>query len=178
MVNINSQYNGNLKIYFNDSLLHIRNGHLDLTEQDNIKVISNYDEKYLYMIFDRYPDCLSNIPVEILLNTKFRLKILKYIANTTNDLLKTKSIYEINEHFGGILNVKIGQKLSFQDYVLEINNMFFVKIRNYLVKQYPEYADLIREKIDCTSNSVYLSGDLKTGIGSDIISTLFDNLIK
>ena len=103
---------------------------------------------------------------------------MKYIGNTTNDLLKTKTIYAVNEHFGKILDIKIGQKLSFQEYVWEINNLFFVKIRNYLIKKYPNQADFIREKIVCTSNSAYLSSEYRTGINSDIVSTLFGGLIN
>ena len=64
-LNINFNHNGNLKIYFNNSLLSIKNGKLDLNDPNNLEVISHYEEKYLYMIFDKYPDCLSSIPVEI-----------------------------------------------------------------------------------------------------------------
>ena len=175
-LNINSELTGNWQIFFNDSLLQVKNGNLDLNVPSNMETLSHFEEKYLSMVFDKYPTCLSNIPVELLLNTKFKLKILKYIANSTDRMLRTKSIFEINEHFGGILNIKIGQDINFKKYVLEINNLFNVKIRKYLMGKYPLYTALIHEKINCKPNSVFLPDSVKSSNDIDILATLFDNL--
>ena len=175
-LNINSNTNGNVQIFFNNSLLFVKSGNLDLNKPENMETLSHFEEKYLFMVFDKYPNCLSNIPVEILLNTKLKLKILKYIANTTDQMLKNKSIFEINEYFGGILNIKIGQDINFKKYVNEINNLSNVKIRRYLINLHPNYKDLINEKIICKPNSTFLPESIKSNVDVEILSVLFDNL--
>lgn len=139
--------------FFDGEILELKDGKLDFSNQNNANILIGASEDLISKMIRVYPDSVATIPVEILLNTTVKKRILKNIATYVVDESKKKSINQINKELGSLLEFKTQITKTPEDYIAGISNMFNSIIKAHLLANNPEKATQIKEKLKCNEKS-------------------------
>ena len=150
---VNSQYD---LVYFNGYILTLNNGELDLNIKSNYNVLNQLDDKEFNLIINRFPKILNLMPTELLMDIKFKYRIFECIINIVEQMLRTKSAYEVNIMLGSPLLIQKKSVLDIQKFIIELDNLLNVKVVKYLIENFPENRELINEKLKCNFESEFL----------------------
>ena len=129
---------------------------LDLSSEYNKKLLKLLPDEVLTFALKYFPKSVSTISAEQLMDIPLKQLLLKKIANFVFDKSDKISIDEINNMLGKLLNFSIVTVKSAYEYVLEVQNLFNVKIVRKLKQFNPFDEDLINEKLKCNFSSKFL----------------------
>ncbi len=135
-------------IFFNGELFEIFNGKLDFSREINKLVLNNNADIALEMAIKNYPESLSTIEANELLNINLKKKVLKKIAFFVYDNHEKLSYAKINKVLGNILNLNLGCPSSINGFILAIENVLNKKIIDFLKQNIPELAAEIDKKLN------------------------------
>ncbi len=144
-----------LKLYKN-TLFKMKNNKLDMSSEENLEAIKNLNFEDLKNIIFIYPSIVSQIEEKQLIEASFRIKLLKVIATYVFDKIESKTLLEINSDFCGLLSFKYKIANSAEEYIREIENLYRVKISNYLAQKYPNKKSDIYKKLKPNVHSKFL----------------------
>ena len=150
----------NQLISYKSQLLLIKNGELDLSSQDNCEALKTLSFEELGELIYHYPTFVKNITEKILLSSKFRINLLKAVASYVFEEQKSKTLIEINNNMGQLLNFDYNIVSTFADYIDSVINLFKVKIKSYLQSKNPEQSEIISKKLICDESSNLLPKEL------------------
>ncbi len=139
--------------FFDGEILQIKDGKLDFSNETNAAVLMNASEDLLSKIIRVYPESIVTIPVEAILSTITKKRVLKTIATYVIDESKKKDIRQINRELGSLLEFKTEITSTPEDYVAGVTNMFNSMIKAHLIANNPEKASQIKEKLKCNEKS-------------------------
>lgn len=159
--------------FFDGEILELKDGKLDFSNSNNANVLMNANEDLMSKIARVYPDSMSTIPVEAILNTTVKKRVLRTIATYVNDESKKKDIKQINKELGSLLEFKTEITKTPEDYIAGITNMFNSMIKAHLLANNPEKAAQIKEKLKCNEKSELIPAAkrvaiMSAGMGGDI----------
>lgn len=134
-------------------VLYFKNGKLDWSIDKNKEILFGLDENQIASLINMFPSSVSTIDEEILLNTDTKNKLLKQITLFVVQESKKSSIKDVNEKLGGLLSFKTEYTETPADFMVGVQNMFNVQIKNSLISQNPEQAEIIEKKLNCNEKS-------------------------
>ena len=146
--------NKNQLISYKSQLLLIKNGELDLSSQDNCEALKTLSFEEFGELIYHYPTFVKNITEKMLLSSKFRINLLKAVASYVFEEQKSKTLIEINNNMGQLLNFDYNIVSTFADYIDSVINLFKVKIKSYLQSKNPEQSEIISK--NCLSMKVQI----------------------
>lgn len=132
---INPRFNLNYFIFYKGLTFEICDGKFDFKSEHNKSMLENNLDLALKFAFNYHPNSIATINVDILTDVEKKKKFLKQIAYFASDKILKMSIKDIDSMLGGILNFSYGVPGSLKSYILEVENAFNVKIKNYLSKE-------------------------------------------
>lgn len=159
--------------FFDGEILELKDGKLDFSNKNNANVLLGASDDLLSKIARVYPESISTISVESLLNTTVKKRVLRTIATYVNDESKKKDIKQINKELGSLLEFKTEITKTPEDYIAGVTNMFNSMIKAHLLANKPEKADQIKEKLKCNEKSELIPAAkrvaiMAAGMGGDI----------
>lgn len=153
-VNINQNAeNGCVHKLINGEVYLFRDGKLSFEDEFNQAVLLTLDAAEIGKIIELFPYSVATFPVELILNTSLKQKVLKEIASFVIEESKTKSITEVNKELGGLLSFKSEYTENAIDYIAGVQNLFEVQIKQNLLERFPEKAGEIYKKLKCNEKS-------------------------
>lgn len=152
--------------FFDGEILELKDGKLDFSNEANANILINSNEDFISKIVRVYPESMSTIPVEVILNTSVKKKILKNIATYVIDEIKKKDIKQINKELGSLLEFKTEITKSPEDYIAGVSNMFNSMIKAHLLANMPEKTDQIKDKLKCNEKSELIPASKRVAIMS------------
>lgn len=147
---------GKIYRYVFDDVFVFENDMLNLSNPVNEKCLMNMSESNLQKLINDYPESVSTLSDQMIQNVGFKKKFLKCIAAYVMDKVKVKSIKDINKSFGNLLSFKIKAIYSAYEYILAVQNLFNVKIKNNLMVTKGEYSEEIFKKLPCNEKSEFI----------------------
>ena len=159
--------------FFDGEILELKDGKLDFSNENNVRVLMSASEDLLSKIIRVYPSSVATIPVEAILNTTVKKRVLKNIATYVIDETKKKDIKQVNKELGSLLEFKTEITKTPEDYVAGVANMFNSMIKAHLLANNPEKADQINNKLKCNEKSELIPAAkrvaiMSAGMGGDI----------
>ena len=152
--------------FFDGEILELKDGKLDFSNEANANILINASEDFISKIVRVYPESMSTIPVEVILNTSVKKKILKNIATYVIDETKKKDIKQINKELGSLLEFKTEITKTPEDYIAGVSNMFNSMIKAHLLVNMPEKTDQIKDKLKCNEKSELIPASKRVAIMS------------
>ncbi len=134
----------------------IKNNKLDFSIEENKQTLICATEDKIHKAISTFPESVSTIGADILVNYVIKRKVLKEITSFVYDEAKRQSFREINKSLGGLLNFRKEIPDNFETYIVGIQNMFNVLVKLYLKAQYPSKADEIEKNLKCNENSALI----------------------
>ncbi len=139
--------------FFKGEIITLKNGVLDFSCEENCEVLKNTNDEFVAEMIKAFPKSAATIPVEPLLNSTVKKRVLKAIATYVIDEGKKKDIKTINKELGNLLEFKTQITTSPEDYIAGVTNMFNVQIRAHLIAENPEKEDELMGKLKCNEKS-------------------------
>ena len=158
----NSENNVVLK-NINGELLLFVNGKFDLSRRENIDILANASEEFVLKIVSLYPESVSTILPEALINTVFKKKILKAVASYAMNGKET-SVKNINNSLGNLLSFKVEIPQDMEGYVAGVQNMFNVVVKQEMIEKNPDKAREINRKLKCNERSELIPASKKVAV--------------
>lgn len=158
----NSENNVVLK-NINGELLLFVNGKLDLSRRENVDILANASEEFVLKIVSVYPESVSTILPEALMNTAFKKKILKAVASYAMNGKET-SVKNINNSLGNLLSFKVEIPQDMEGYVAGVQNMFNVVVKQEMIEKNPDKAREINRKLKCNERSELIPASKKVAV--------------
>ena len=158
----NSENNVVLK-NINGELLLFVNGKLDLSRRENVDILANASEEFVLKIVSAYPESVSTILPEALMNTVFKKKILKAVASYAMNGKET-SVKNINNSLGNLLSFKVEIPQDMEGYVAGVQNMFNVVVKQEMIEKNPDKAREINKKLKCNERSELIPASKKIAV--------------
>ncbi len=153
-VNINQNADdGAVYKLINGEVYIFKDGKLSFEDEFNQAVLLTLDAAEIGKIIKLFPYSVSSFPVELILNTSLKQKVLKEIASFVIEETKTKSITEVNKELGNLLSFKSEYTENAIDYIAGVQNLFEVQIKQSLLEKFPEKASEINKKLKCNEKS-------------------------
>ncbi len=164
-VNINLNAKGS-EVYklVNGEIYLFREGRLSFEDEFNQAVLLSLDSSELAKIVQLFPYSVATIPVELLINTTLKQRLLKEIASYVIEESKTKTIGEINRELGSLLSFKQQYTENAVDYIAGVQNMFDVQVKQEIAERYPGKLSQIFSKLKCNDKSELIPDSKITGI--------------
>lgn len=162
-------------MYFSGKLLRLKNGELDLRLKNNYNILYYMEDKEFNMIIHRFPNILNTITPSQLMDTRFKFRVFESIIGLVEQLLKTKTPFEVNEILGNPLLIKKDSQIDIQKFIIELDNLLNVKVMKYLIEKNPNEKDFISEKLKCDLDSEFLPDEYR---GSEDIDEALNQLIE
>lgn len=159
-LNLNCFENQTYK-FFENERWHFSGAKLNLSENENREKVILLDEKTLHRLVSVYPESVSTIDADMLLNTPFKQRVLKEITSFVTEKSKTKNMKDINKMLGNLLSFKSEIPESVDSYVAGVQNLFSVMIKQHLKNQYPDFVEEIELELKCNEKSGLLPSSLK-----------------
>lgn len=156
-------------IFFENEILEIIGGKLSFENSLNANVLKTASEDFISKIIRIYPDSVATIPVEILLDTKTKKKILKAVSTYVIDETKHKDIKVVNKELGSLLEFKTEITTTPEAYMIGVMNMFNSMIKAHLLKIMPEKTEQIQSKLKCNEKSELIPESKRMEILSAVI---------
>ena len=151
-LNQNAEYGSVYKL-INGEVYKFRDGKLSFENEFNQATLLGLDANEIGKIIELFPYSVATFPVEIILNTSLKQKVLKEIASFVIEEAKTKSITEINKELGNLLSFKSEYTENATDYIAGVQNLFEVQIKQTMMERFPEKAGEIYKKLKCNERS-------------------------
>lgn len=139
--------------YFKGEIVCIRGGILDFSNEINTMLLKTASEEFLVDLVCEFPQSVANIPVEVLVDTSVKKRILKAVATYVVDETKKKDIKSVNKSLGNLLEFKTQITSTPEDYIAGVTNMFNVQVKNFLIENNPQKADELKDKLKCNEKS-------------------------
>ena len=153
-INLNQNAeDGCLYKLINGEVYMFKDGKLSFENEFNQAVLLLLDSSEIGKIIRLFPYSVETVPVELILNTSLKQKILKEIASYVIEESKTKSITEINKDLGNLLSFKSEYTENATDYIAGVQNLFEVQVKQCLLERFPEKANEIAGKLRCNEKS-------------------------
>lgn len=160
-------------IFFENEILELIDGKLSFENAINANVLRNVDETFISRLVKVYPNSVSTIPVEILLDTKIKKNVLKAVTTYVYDETKHKDIKQVNKELGSLLEFKTEITETPEAYMAGVMNMFNSMTKAYLLNNMPEKTEQIQSKLKCNEKSELIPKSkrvaiLSAGLSGDI----------
>ena len=153
-ININQNAeDGAVYKFINGEVYLFRDGKLNFQEEFNKAVLLKLGASELGKIISLFPDSVATLPVEVIVNTTLKQRILKEIASFVIEEAKTKSITEVNKELGNLLSFKKEFTENAVDYIAGVQNLFEVQVKQNIMEQFPERNGEIYSKLKCNEKS-------------------------
>lgn len=170
---LNSKISSEAYYYFDRRLFKTKSGELDLSFKPNLDALFSEDDRNFEIILNNFPSSISKFPDEVMADVQTKNRILKYVTMTAYKLFNNnKSGYEVNEFFGFPLVVSRFHKVDFNLFIHEMENLFNVKAKKYLLDNFPANRKMIEEKLTVNLESEYLPENY--GYSSKLEQALID----
>lgn len=137
----------------NGEVYMFKDGKLDFESEFNQAVLLRLEASEIGKIIRLFPYSVATFPVELILNTSLKQKVLKEIASYVIEESKTKSITEVNKELGNLLSFKSEYTENATDYIAGVQNLFEVQVKQCLLERFPEKANEIAGKLRCNEKS-------------------------
>lgn len=148
---------GDVKLkYFGGVLLEFDENGLNWASEKNKEVLLGADEKLLHEIVEKFSESVKTVSSDMLLNTKFKVRLLKEITGFVFDRMNNFSIKQINEKLGNLLRFKTQITDSLDSFVAGVQNLFDVMVLDYLIDCYPERREEFEQNLKCNTESELL----------------------
>lgn len=158
----NSENNVVLK-NINGELLLFVNGKLDLSRSENVEVLTNASDEFVFKVVNLYPEAVNTILPEALMNTVFKKKILKAVASYAMNGKET-SVKNVNNSLGNLLSFKVEIPQDMEGYVAGVKNMFNVVVKQAMMQQHPDKVKDINKKLKCNEKSELIPASKKIAV--------------
>ena len=140
---------------YKGNIFYLSDGKIDCTGPDNLYQLKMLTADDIEKIIAKYPEIITSISGEALLDSDLRVKLLKAIASYSFGELRNSSVEELNKKLGEPITLKRKYISSFESYISGIKNLFQVKVKKYLLNKNPDAAQEI-EKLPCNEHSPLL----------------------
>ncbi len=159
--------------FFDGEILELKDGKLDFSNENNMSVLMSASEDLLAKIVRVYPASMATVPVQAVLNTGVKKRVLRTIATYVVDESKKKDIRQVNKDLGSLLEFKTEITKTPEDYIAGVTNMFNSMIKAHLLETNPEKAEQINSKLKCNEKSELIPAAkrvaiMAAGLGGDI----------
>lgn len=144
---------GSIYKLINGEIYKFMYGKLSFEDEFNQRVLLGLESAEIGKIIELFPYSVSTIPVDFMLNTAIKRKILKEITGYVVEESKTKSIKDINKNLGSLLSFKSEYTENAVDYIAGVQNLYDVQIKQVLMENLPEKSEEINEKLKCNEKS-------------------------
>lgn len=152
---LNPKINLDYFVFYGGQTYKISKNEFIFFDDYNKNMLEKFTDQALKFAINYHPKSIATIKTESLLNISVKKKVLKQIAYYASDKISKMSIKDIDESLGGLLNFNFGTPSSLSAYILEVENSFNVRIKNYLIDSY----ELSKEQVDslvCNEKSKFL----------------------
>lgn len=140
--------------FLEGEILKIQNGKVDFADETNRAVLLQENDEFILSVIKIHPECVSTIPVDLLVNTTLKKNVLKALATYVVDETKKKDIKQVNKKLGNLLEFKTEITATAEDYIAGVTNMFNVQIKQFLMENAgPEKKVQIEGKLKCNEKS-------------------------
>ncbi len=159
--------------FFDGEILELKDGKLDFSNENNMSVLMSASEDLLAKIVRVYPASMATVPVQAVLNTGVKKRVLRTIATYVVDESKKKDIRQVNKDLGSLLEFKTEITKTPEDYIAGVTNMFNSMIKAHLLETNPEKTEQINSKLKCNEKSELIPAAkrvaiMAAGLGGDI----------
>ena len=142
-------------VFFEGKVLAFKNGVLDLSLEENEKVLDESDASFFHELVTTFPEAVATIPDKFYLSSRIKTCILKESVLFAAAKLKTQTIAESNKELGGLL-VNAGEITTIAKFADELKNYFNVLAKQCLKENSPELATDIDDTLKCNESSEFL----------------------
>lgn len=140
--------------FLDGEVFELLNGNLDFSLEENKTKLKTISDENMLKIIKNHPASIASIPIELLVDSKLKKKVLKSLSTYVVDESKFKSIKDINKELGFLLEFKTEITNTPEDYIAGVMNMFNVQIKQFLLENAElEDQDLIKNKLKCNEKS-------------------------
>ncbi len=150
---LNSAKDEKSTVLINDKIFSVVGNQIDLEDEKNFEIIKNLNYDDLAKILKIYPSMAGSVSVEKLIDNNFRANLLKAITIYVIDEIKEIGIIQVNKNLGELLSFSSQITDSTEAYIYAVINLFNVKIKEYLLKNYPDQNEEIINKFKCNEKS-------------------------
>ncbi len=141
------------KCYTIGKLFYFKNGKLDFSLDENKNILKKLDSSDIHKLISYYPESVSTIEADSLVDIAFKQNLLKEIASFVYEEGRRKSFTEINKELGNLLRFSTEIPNSLESYIVGVQNMFNAMVFCYLTSRHPSKSELISNKLKCNLNS-------------------------
>lgn len=139
--------------FFSGEILKLKDGELDFSYPENRRVLKSASDDFLSDILKSYPSSMATIPVDLLVDTSLKKRVLRTIATYVIDEAKKRDMKDINKSLGNLLEFKTQIADTPEAYIAGVSNMINVEVRQFLIDQEPQKQEEIKSKLKCNEKS-------------------------
>lgn len=145
--------------YFKGILFKQKNGVLDFSDPYNKELLNSADEEIIGKLISKFPESAATVEASSLVNSKVKVSLLKQITSYVYDHAKNQNYFEINKSLGGLLSFRKEIPENLETYIVGVQNMFNVMVKNYLKDNYPSRRADIEKALKCNEKSSLIPED-------------------
>lgn len=142
-------------------------GKLDFSVEENKNILKSADETVIHEIVSTFPESVATITADVLADYMVKRKILKEITAYVYDEAKRKDFREINKSLGSLLSFRKEIPDSLETYVVGVQNMFNVMVKQFLKVTFPSRAEDIERALKCNPDSELIPEEKRDLFGSN-----------